>query len=86
MSKPVSRGAQLAQIHIAKKELGMDDDIYRSFLILHTKKVSASKLEMHERFKVIKAFKDAGWKPKKKSGTRNSKKTLEILKKHKKYS
>lgn len=64
--KTVSRGAQLAQIHIAKKELGMDDDTYRAFLMLHTGKASSAKLEMHERFKLIKAFENAGWKPKKK--------------------
>lgn len=60
----MNRNAQLGQIHIAKKDLGMDDETYRDFLFLHTKKSSAADLDMHARFKLIQAFKNAGWKSK----------------------
>ncbi len=73
MSNFVTRKSQLAQIHIAKKELGMDDDTYRAFLVRSTGKTSSADLDMHGRFKLIQAFKDSGWKPKKKRGTKKSK-------------
>ena len=81
--KTVSRGSQLAQIHIAKKELGMDDETYRLFLNNHTGKTSSAKLEMHERFKVIKAFEDAGWKSKNKKYQR--KKSTSYIERQSRY-
>lgn len=67
----------LAQIHIGKAALGLDNDSYRSLLILATAtlnestgelikegKTSSADMSSAERKKVIAALKEAGWKPK----------------------
>jgi len=41
------RRAQLAKIHIAKKELGLDDETYRSMLWTIARVRSASDLDSH---------------------------------------
>lgn len=55
---------EVAKIHIAKNELGMDDETYRA--MLHTVgKVSSSKALDHAgRAKVLEHLKACGWKPK----------------------
>lgn len=55
----------LAKIHIAKKDLGLDDDTYRDFLETLTGKRSASELSHGELDKVVAAFKKEGWQPEK---------------------
>lgn len=75
MSRAVSRRSQLAQIHIAKKQMGMDDVSYRAFLKNNTGLESSGDLDMHGRFKLLKAFENAGWKPKKKRKPTASEKT-----------
>ncbi|MEO0496287.1 MAG: regulatory protein GemA [Pseudomonadota bacterium] len=52
----------LATIHIAKRELGLDDDTYRDFLERETGKRSAKHLTHGERLKVVSAMERAGFK------------------------
>lgn len=47
------RARDLARIHLAKKELGLDDDTYRSLLKALTRKDSASDLGPGDRWKVL---------------------------------
>jgi phage gp16-like protein len=54
----------LAKIHIAKKELQLDDETYRAKLHLITGKTSSGKMSPSELDKVLATFRDAGWKPK----------------------
>jgi phage gp16-like protein len=53
--------AELAKIHIAKKELGMDDDTYRAMLMQLTGFSSSKDLNAHERRKVLEHLKKAGF-------------------------
>ena len=55
----------MARIHIAKKELALDDDSYRSIISsVSPGKTSAKELTMKELAALIEAFKTKGWKPK----------------------
>lgn len=54
----------LAKIHIARKDLGMDEETYRAFLRRETGKDSAKDLSEAQRGQVIAAFEKAGWKGK----------------------
>lgn len=54
----------LAQIHIAKKELGMDDATYRAMLHSVAGVTSAKDLSVAAATKVIANCKRLGWKPK----------------------
>ncbi len=64
------RDPLLAQIHIARKELGLDDDTYRAVLIRITHKPSSAVMSAAERCKVIAEFKRLGFKPKGKHSRR----------------
>jgi len=55
--------AQLAQIHIAKKELQMEDADYRAMLARVAGKTSSKDMTSVERQKVIAEFRRLGWKP-----------------------
>lgn len=59
-----SRRSELAMIHIAKKELGMDRETYEMALFTAAAVTSSSDLDSHGRAKVIEYFKSLGWKPK----------------------
>lgn len=59
-----NRKAALAQIHIAKKQLGLDDDIYRQMLVSVTNKNSCSKMAIGELYQVIKHLEHCGFKAK----------------------
>ena len=61
--------ATLAKIHIAKKELAMDDDAYRALLQNIARVASAKDLTPVQAGRVLDHMKQCGWKPK------NSKKT-----------
>jgi len=61
----MATNSQLAKIHIAKKEMGLDDDDYRFFLNRITGKESAKLLSDREADAVIDEFKRLGWVPKK---------------------
>lgn len=53
----------LAAIHVAKKQLGLDDDTYRAALVNITGKASTRDMTEAERNKVVAAFRDRGFKP-----------------------
>lgn len=55
--------AALAKIHIAKKELGLDDDAYRDVLERITGKRSSKGMNAKQHKAVLDEFKRLGWKP-----------------------
>jgi len=57
-----TRSKDLARIHLAKKELGLDDDAYRTLLQGLVKKTSAADLTARERWHVLKALERLGSK------------------------
>lgn len=68
VQRPAARPAQprnngLAQIHIAKAQLGMADDTYRQVLWAVARVKSAKDLDHAGRQKVLDHFKACGWKP-----------------------
>ncbi|MGH1460979.1 MAG: gp16 family protein [Neptuniibacter sp.] len=65
--KKDNRKAALAQIHIAKKQLGMDDDVYRDALEQITGKRSCSGMHISELYLVIKHMEKCGFKTKRQS-------------------
>jgi len=54
----------LAKVHIAKKDLGLDDDTYRAVLERVTGQRSAAGLGDAQLIKVLKDFEAKGFKPK----------------------
>jgi phage gp16-like protein len=60
------RSADLAKIHIAKKQLGLDDDTYREMLKGITGKTSAGDLSACERADVLNHLKMTGFLEKRK--------------------
>jgi phage gp16-like protein len=55
--------ADLARIHIAKKELGLDDATYRGVLWDRYRKQSAAYLTSGEVADLIELFRQKGWRP-----------------------
>jgi phage gp16-like protein len=53
----------IAQIHIAKKALALDDETYRIALQAATDKSSCSAMNLSELNEALKHFKKLGWKP-----------------------
>ncbi|MFZ5659159.1 MAG: gp16 family protein [Pseudomonadota bacterium] len=64
-----SRKADLAKIHLAIKELGWDDDTYRTVLWTIARVRSAADLDAKGRHKLISHLKSKGWRPKPSRGT-----------------
>jgi len=64
MASPDDRRRELAQIHIAKKDLGIDDDTYRLMLRTIARVDSAGDLNAEGRRQVIAHLKARGFKPK----------------------
>lgn len=58
------RRAQLAKIHIAKKDLGLSDDIYREVLFHRFGVDSARDLTDAQLVDLVRYFRDHGWRPK----------------------
>lgn len=56
-----TRQRQIAQIHIAKKDLGMDDDTYRAMLMGVVGVDSSSKLDYAGMTKVLKHLRSSGF-------------------------
>ena len=56
--------ADLAKIHIAKKELGLTDDAYRDLLRLHFGVESAAELADKQVIVLLNKFRAKGWQPK----------------------
>jgi phage gp16-like protein len=57
--------ADLAKIHIAKKELGLTDDAYRDILRTHFQVESAKDLAPKQAIVLLNKFRAKGWKPRK---------------------
>lgn len=53
----------LAKIHIAKKELGLDDDTYRGVLWARYHKESAADLSDFQAADLLDLFRQKGWRP-----------------------
>lgn len=72
--KPASadalRKSELAMIHVAKKQLGLADDEYRSLLLSVTGKTSSADLDWQGRKKLLDHFKKIGFKVKAKTAGR----------------
>lgn len=58
------RNASLAKIHIAKKQLGLDDDTYRAMLQQHGGVTSSKDLTPLGAAKVLQHLERSGFKPK----------------------
>lgn len=58
----------LAMIHVAKRDLGLDDDTYRAVLVRVTGKESAKVMSEAERRGVVEEMKRLGFKPASKGG------------------
>ena len=63
MAVTPKKKALLAKIHIAKKDLCLDDGTYRDVLRRVTGKDSSSKMLISELERVIYEFGNLGWKP-----------------------
>ena len=57
--------ADLAKIHIAKKELGLTDEVYRDMLHVHFQVSSAKDLKPQQVVVLLNKFRAKGWRPKK---------------------
>lgn len=55
------RKNDLAKIHIAKKQLGLDDQLYRDLLRRIANVESAAQLDQWQRVKVLNEFQRLGW-------------------------
>lgn len=53
----------VAAIHVAKKQLGLDDDTYRALLMSETGKNSVAKMTASEQRRVIEVLRNQGFKP-----------------------
>lgn len=64
MAANSARNAQLAAIHIAKKDLHLDDDTYRLVIHAHTngRTTSAAKMNDAERRKLLEHFEARGFR------------------------
>lgn len=57
------RKAELAQIHIARAQLGLDEETYRAVLWTVGRVKSAKDLDWTGRKKLLEHFRAKGWKP-----------------------
>ncbi len=55
--------SSIAEIHIAKSQLGLDEDTYRAKLLNITGKSSTKEMDEHERQHVLQVFVSEGFKP-----------------------
>jgi len=66
VTNPNQRGAALAKLHIAKKELALDDDSYRALLVRHGAPAddpSAKHMRVRQIDAALKELISKGWKP-----------------------
>lgn len=64
MSNDSPKGKDLAKIHIAKKDLGLDDDTYRAMIRRIGGVESSAQLDAAGRRALLAEFRAGGWKPK----------------------
>lgn len=67
-----SRRAELAKIHIARKDLALTDDVYEAMVLRASggRATSAGDLDSAGRGRLIGALVALGWRPKSKAGAR----------------
>lgn len=65
------RKGLLAKVHIAKKELGLDDPTYQSILFRGFGEISAAKLVNPELEHLVKHFESCGWVPRRRKGKKS---------------
>lgn len=80
MAKP-HRNNQIAQIHIARQQLGLDDDTYRSIIRMMSngRTDSSAQLDYAERIKLLEHFRARGWKNTKTATPKAAKKTNQSM-------
>ncbi len=61
--RPESRKSLLAKVHIAKKDLGLDDDTYRAMLVGITTRESARDCTVPQLVGVLAELRRKGWMP-----------------------
>lgn len=68
-----NRNDDLAKIHIAKKDLHLDEDTYREIIrsVGKVESGSSSDLDLAGRSRVLHHFKQKGWKPRRKKIGKN---------------
>lgn len=59
----MTRNVMLAKVHVARKQLDMDEATYRELLMRAAKKRSAGECDQTELDLVLVEFKRLGWKP-----------------------
>lgn len=57
------RNTDLAKIHIARQQLGMNDDDYRAMLLTIGRVKSSAQLDVYGRSRVLAHLASLGWKP-----------------------
>jgi phage gp16-like protein len=72
------RKKDLAQVHLARKALGLDDETYRAFLRTRFKVESSAKLNADGLRRLLEAFREMGWAPTKKPGEKASPKVRKV--------
>lgn len=60
----INRNTDLAKIHLAKKDLQIDDDQYRDILWTLCRVKTSADLDAYGRAKVLQYFRQLGWKSK----------------------
>jgi len=63
MKRVESKGSLLAKVHIAKKDLGLDDETYRSVMERVTGRRSAGDCAVHELVRAVAELRRLGWSP-----------------------
>lgn len=61
MTADSTRKSDLARIHMAKKDLGLDDDTYRDILFTVARVRSSAELDFTGRKRLIEHFRKCGW-------------------------
>lgn len=82
MAKPKPhRNNQIAQIHIARAQLGLDEETYRSIIRMMSngRTDSSAELDYAERNKLLDHFRARGWKNSKTATPKAAKKTNQPL-------
>lgn len=70
MNAPDQRRRELAQIHVAKKDLRMDEETYRAMLWSVARVHSAADLDAGGRRQVLEHLKAVGFKPRRRGRSR----------------
>lgn len=65
-----SKRKMMAKIHIAKKDLVLDDETYRDVLFYTTGERSCSDMNLDQLSRVLAEFRRKGWKPQSKQGAK----------------